>query len=145
MSGKPLLAHDPHLGLAVPSVWYFIHLSAPGLDIIGATLPGLPGILLGRNHRLAWKALNDSDTTPRAFLDMARAVNLDEFVASLRDYETPQQNIVYADVDGHIAFYAPGRIPRRRDTNDVMGRLPVPGWYRGYDWDGYIPFEEAAP
>ena len=53
-SGKPLLANDPHLGLTAPPVWYFAHLHAPGLDAIGGTLPGVPGILTGRNERIAW-------------------------------------------------------------------------------------------
>ena len=51
-NGKPLLANDPHLGLTRLR-WYLAHLSAPGLDVIGATLPGVPGVLLGRNERIA--------------------------------------------------------------------------------------------
>ncbi|MGW8269472.1 MAG: penicillin acylase family protein, partial [Burkholderiales bacterium] len=57
-SGKPLLANDPHLGLSAPPVWYFAHLVAPGLDAIGATLPGVPAIVLGRNQRIAWGFTN---------------------------------------------------------------------------------------
>jgi len=57
-SGKPLLANDPHLPLTAPPVWYFAHLSAPGLDVIGATLPGVPGVIVGRNDRLAWGFTN---------------------------------------------------------------------------------------
>ncbi len=57
-SGKPLLANDPHLGLAAPAVWYFAHLSAPGYEAMGATFPGVPGIVLGRNRRIAWGATN---------------------------------------------------------------------------------------
>ena len=53
-SGKPLLANDPHLGLSAPAVWYLAHLNAPGLNAIGATLPGVPGVLIGRNDRVAW-------------------------------------------------------------------------------------------
>jgi penicillin amidase len=53
-SGKPLLAADPHLGLTAPAVWYLAHLHAPGIDAIGGTLPGVPGILVGRNDRIAW-------------------------------------------------------------------------------------------
>jgi penicillin amidase len=53
-SGKPLLAADPHLGLTAPPVWYLAHLHAPGIDAIGGTLPGVPGIVLGRNDRIAW-------------------------------------------------------------------------------------------
>src|SRR6186997_3134025 len=57
-SGKPLLANDPHLGLTAPPVWYFAQLSAPGLNVIGATLPGVPGVILGRNERIAWGFTN---------------------------------------------------------------------------------------
>jgi penicillin amidase len=57
-SGKPLLANDPHLGLAAPAVWYFAHLSAPGLEVMGATLPGVPAVVLGRNRQIAWGFTN---------------------------------------------------------------------------------------
>jgi penicillin amidase len=53
-TGKPILANDPHLGLRVPSVWYLARLSAPGYSVAGATLPGLPGVVIGRNGRIAW-------------------------------------------------------------------------------------------
>lgn len=58
VSGRPLLANDPHLGLTAPSVWYFAALSAPGLSAIGATLPGVPGVVIGRNDRVAWGFTN---------------------------------------------------------------------------------------
>jgi penicillin amidase len=57
-SGRPLLANDPHLGLAAPAVWYFAHLSAPGFEVMGATLPGVPAVVLGRNRHLAWGYTN---------------------------------------------------------------------------------------
>jgi penicillin amidase len=41
-SGKPLMANDPHLGLSAPNIWYFADLHAPGMEAIGATLPGVP-------------------------------------------------------------------------------------------------------
>ncbi|MBM3556594.1 MAG: penicillin acylase family protein, partial [Alphaproteobacteria bacterium] len=52
-TGKPLLANDPHLGLAAPAIWYLAHVSAPGMEFIGATLPGIPSVVLGRTKRLA--------------------------------------------------------------------------------------------
>ena len=55
-SGKPLLANDPHLALTTPSIWFLAHLDAPGLKVSGATLPGLPWVMLGRNARVAWGA-----------------------------------------------------------------------------------------
>lgn len=53
-SGKPLLANDPHRTIAEPSLRYVVHLVAPGWDVIGATEPGLPGVNVGHNQRLAW-------------------------------------------------------------------------------------------
>ncbi len=57
-TGKPLLANDPHLGLSAPAVWYFAHLEAPGLNIIGGTLPGIPAVVLGRTDKFAWSFTN---------------------------------------------------------------------------------------
>ena len=53
-SGRPILANDPHLGLRTPSVWYLARLEAPGLSVAGATLPGLPSVIIGHNARIAW-------------------------------------------------------------------------------------------
>jgi penicillin amidase len=53
-TGRPLLANDPHRALSVPSLRYIAHLSAPGLDVIGAGEPALPGISIGHNRRIAF-------------------------------------------------------------------------------------------
>jgi penicillin amidase len=57
-SGKPLLANDPHLDHSVPSVWYMIHLKAPGLNVSGVSLPGLPLVIIGHNEKIAWGMTN---------------------------------------------------------------------------------------
>ncbi|MDW8424528.1 MAG: penicillin acylase family protein [Meiothermus sp.] len=54
VSGKPLLANDPHLGLGAPSVWYLVHMEAPGYKAIGSSFPGLPAVVIGRNERIGW-------------------------------------------------------------------------------------------
>jgi penicillin amidase len=53
-SGKPLLASDPHRAIALPSLRYAVHLHAPGWNVIGAGEPGLPGVAIGHNERIAW-------------------------------------------------------------------------------------------
>ncbi|MEE4300429.1 MAG: penicillin acylase family protein [Pseudomonadales bacterium] len=53
-TGRPILADDPHRGHAVPSLRYIAHLSAPGLEVIGAGEPALPGISIGHNERIAF-------------------------------------------------------------------------------------------
>ncbi|HEX9462575.1 MAG TPA: penicillin acylase family protein, partial [Alphaproteobacteria bacterium] len=54
VSGKPLLVNDPHLALNAPGTWYLARLDAPGLSVTGATAPGVPGVILGHNDRIAW-------------------------------------------------------------------------------------------
>ena len=68
-SGKPMLANDPHLGLTAPPIWYLAHLNAPGLDVIGATLPGVPGVLIGRNDRIAWGFTNTGPDVQDLYLE----------------------------------------------------------------------------
>jgi penicillin G amidase len=224
-SGKPLLANDPHLGLNVPAIWYFAHLSVPGVELIGVTLPSSPSVVLGRNQRIAWgftntgpdvqdlylekidaadplkyaapegplafavrketirvkgqpdveltvresrhgpiisdvsrtagdatpkgyalafqwTALRDDDETLLAGKLMPLAANWKEFLEGARHFHSPQQNMLYADVDGNIGFIAAGRVPLRRADNDLGGLAPAPGWDARYDWQGFIPFEQ---
>ena len=58
-TGNALLAGDPHLDLTLPSIWYEAHLVVPGrLDVYGATIPGLPAIVIGFNRDVAWTFTN---------------------------------------------------------------------------------------
>ena len=57
-SGKALLAGDPHLGLGIPGKWYEVHLNVDGKNLSGATLPGVPSVVLGQNDVLAWSLTN---------------------------------------------------------------------------------------
>jgi penicillin amidase len=79
-SGKPLLANDPHLGLALPSVWYEMHLAAGSeLDVIGVTLPGLPGVVLGHNRDIAWGFTNGMVDDLDFYLEKINPANPDEY------------------------------------------------------------------
>ena len=68
-SGAPLLANDPHLELQLPGHWYLAALEAPGLAVIGATMPGLPFVVLGRNQDLAWGFTNTGSDTQDLFVE----------------------------------------------------------------------------
>jgi penicillin amidase len=226
-SGKPLLANDPHLEAQIPSLWYLAHLSAPEFDAIGATLPGTPAIVIGRNRFIAWgetnvmgdvqdlylerldaagthaefrgvqeplrlvnetitvkgappvtvvvrisrhgplisdainannaeskktpkpdtleplafrwTALDPEDPTVSAVLRVNQARNWSEFTGALRDFIVPSQNFVYADVDGHIGYYAPGHFPIRAVGD---GTTISNGWTGEAEWTGWIPFDE---
>ncbi len=57
-TGGALLANDPHLPLRLPCVWYQFYLQWPGRRLAGATLPGIPGALVGQNGEVAWGLTN---------------------------------------------------------------------------------------
>ncbi len=57
-SGSPILCNDPHLELNLPSIWFVIHASAPGINTMGASLPGAPGVIIGFNDSIAWGVTN---------------------------------------------------------------------------------------
>ena len=218
-TGKPLLANDPHLQPSAPSIWYLVHLSAPGLRVAGVTAPGGPGVILGHNDRIAWgmtnvgpdvqdlyeekfdpanpqryltpvgwryvdvrheqikvrKGFTDSATdtvaldvtmtrhgpivfekagkryalrwtaldpklnTPDSFYLINRAHNWKQFSAALASFTAPTQNIVYADVAGHIGYHAAGVVPIRRSGD---GSIPYDGSTDEGDWVNYIPIDK---
>ncbi len=57
-TGKPILCNDPHLGQIVPSIWYECHLVAGDIDVIGASFPGSPDVIIGHNRHIAWGFTN---------------------------------------------------------------------------------------
>ncbi|UZR94187.1 penicillin acylase family protein [Chondrinema litorale] len=57
-SGNPILCGDPHLGLNLPSIWFAMQLTAPGINVKGATLPGSPNVIIGFNDNVAWSVTN---------------------------------------------------------------------------------------
>ena len=222
VTGKPLLANDPHLDYAEPLIWYLARLEAPNLTQAGATVAGSPALILGHNDRIAWgytttgadvedvfvekidpadpthyltpdgsapfdsfqeqipvkgqapesltvrttrhgpvisdlpgnplsqpeagqllalqtSFLIDDDRSSEAQWRVGLARGWPSWVDALRLFTAPMQNMVYADRDGNIGFFAPGQIPIRKQGD---GTVPVPGWSGEYDWDGWIPFEE---
>jgi penicillin amidase len=219
-SGSPILANDPHLGLTAPGTWYMARLATPEATLVGATVPGLPFLVIGSNghvawgfttthgdtqdlfeehlsagepehydtpagpaaldvrrevmkvrnrpdvtfnvratrhgplisdldperylHRrfsLAWTGFLPDDRSPEAFLAMNRAKDAAAFKRALRDFDTPQQNVVFADTAGNIGFVAAGRVPVRRNiANESL--FPAPGWIDDYEWTGTLPFED---
>lgn len=59
--GYPILANDPHLDLGLPSIWYEIQLSSPGIGVYGVSMPGAPAVVIGFNRKIAWGLTNGND------------------------------------------------------------------------------------
>jgi penicillin amidase len=89
-SGKPLLANDPHLGLSAPAIWYFAHLQAPAvkgmdgqttaaIDAIGATLPGLPFVVLGHTQEAAWTFTNTAPDVQDLYIEQINPADPNEY------------------------------------------------------------------
>ncbi len=74
-TGKPILANDPHLGIQIPSIWYFNSLHCQPVtadcpfDVTGATFPGVAGVIIGHNARIAWGVTNTGPDVQDLFLE----------------------------------------------------------------------------
>ncbi len=53
-TGAPILAGDPHLAFGFPGIWYLARIDTPDATLAGATAPGVPFLVLGRNRDIAW-------------------------------------------------------------------------------------------
>ena len=84
--------------------------------------------------------------TARAIFALNTAADATDVAAAAAMFEVPPQNIVFATVDAHIGYQAPGRIPVRAQITDGPvpsdGSWPRPGWDSRYDWQGWVPAED---
>ncbi len=109
----------------------------PVLSDVDAKLAGLAGA--GKVMALAFTGLGDRDTTSEALMRVNRAQDWDQFLEALKLYQTPTQNIVFADSAGNIGFISPGLVPLRKSGD---GLAPADGASGANDWTGFIPFEQ---
>lgn len=163
-SGSPLLANDPHLGLTAPPVWYFARLSAPGLNVIGATLPGVPAVVLGRNEHMAWGFTNTGPDVQDLYIerldasggylapDGARAFQVIDEVIQVKGAEPERLRVrvsrhgpVISDVSrlvqdqvprGHVVAFAWTAL-----AEDDLTLQAALKFARARDWNGFL---EAA-
>ena len=74
-TGQPLLANDPHLGIQMPSIWWEVHLVGGRFDVIGAAFPGVPGVVIGHNRRIAWGVTNVGPDVQDLYLEKVNPAN----------------------------------------------------------------------
>ncbi len=104
-TGKPLLAGDPHLGFGFPSLWYLARIDTPHTTLVGATAPGVPGVVLGRNRHIAWSFTSTGADVQDIFV------------------ETPVGQGEYATPDGPRPFHVRLERIRVRGGKDVLLRV----------------------
>jgi penicillin amidase len=107
-TGKPMLANDPHLGLSAPAIWYFASLQAPGIEVIGATFPGLPFVVLGRTDKVAWGFTNTGPDVQDLYLEQINPEDASQYRV--------------ADIDGKQVWFS---FKTRRHTIKVKGQPNV--------------------
>ncbi|WP_078394314.1 penicillin acylase family protein [Shouchella patagoniensis] len=100
-SGEPLLADDPHLGLATPSIWYETHLSSPSVNVTGVIFAGVPGIILGSNESIAWGVTNVGPDVQQLYFEQRHPEDPHQFLYDDEWYEAEviTEEIQVADDD----------------------------------------------
>jgi penicillin amidase len=81
-TGKPLLANDTHLELAIPPIWYEVHLTAPGWNVKGFTLPGAPMVVIGHNDKIAWGFTNNGADVQDLYIETFNPANPIEYLVN---------------------------------------------------------------
>lgn len=83
-SGKPVLANDTHLAHSLPSTWWICHLRGAGFDVEGFQVPGIPGVILGHNERIAFGVTSSGEPVQDLFVEHFRSPSSDEYMANGR-------------------------------------------------------------
>lgn len=154
-TGFPLLANDPHLRLSTPSLWYLARLEAPGLRSAGATLPGLPMVVLGQNEHLAWTFTNTLPDVQDLYVEQLDPQNPQRYRSgegpdAWMPFETFRETIVVRGEDEPVEFIARrsrhGPILSDADSPATQGltgteppRPDAPGYALALRWTALDP------
>jgi penicillin amidase len=96
-TGSPILANDPHLALLNPPIWYEVHLKAPGVNVIGSTFPGVPGVIIGHNEHIAWGVTNVGYDVCDLYAEQPDPENPDKYIfkGESREFKTITEKFTY--------------------------------------------------
>lgn len=130
-TGAPLLANDPHLGLSTPALWYFARLKAPNLEIAGATLPGLPLVVLGQSAHVAWGFTNTGPDVQDLYIEAVDPTDP-------KRYRTPSGTAAFESWDETIRVKggAEHKITVRRTRHGPV--ISDAGTFKGLDLGPYV-------
>ncbi len=142
-TGKPILANDPHLGPAMPSVWHQIGLRCETIgdecpfDVSGYSFSGLPGVVIGHNSQIGWGFTNLGPDVADLYLEKVTGDNY-EFDGESKPLDVRTETITVADGDdvsltiratehGPLMSDLVGQFSSLADTYSVAVDLPEPG------------------
>ncbi|HEX3487437.1 MAG TPA: penicillin acylase family protein [Micropepsaceae bacterium] len=141
VTGKPLLANDPHLGFSIPSVWYLAHLSFGDEDMVGGTLAGIPAIIAGRNRHFAWGETNTGPDTEDLYLERINPDNRREYQVpgGWAEFEARAEIIkVRFGADRRILVRSTRHGPVMPETTQLGSAAP-PGYAVALAWTALDP------
>jgi penicillin amidase len=130
-SGRPLLANDTHLGLATPSMWYENELHGGRFDVAGFSIPGIPGVVIGHNGRIAWGITNLFTDTQDLFaetLDDAKHPRRYRFQGGWRELATVVETIAVRGGKPEtlaVRFTGHGPLVNAAFGEDLAGQPPL--------------------
>ena len=130
VTGKPILANDPHLGIEAPILWYLARIVTPGLSIKGATAPGTPFVLLGQNDRIAWGFTTANTDTQDLFVETIDPTDPSKYLTpdGPKPFETREETIRVKDApDVKLTIRATRHGPVLSDVSKDLGGLAGPG------------------
>ncbi len=135
-SGKPLLANDPHLGLQAPSLWYLVHVSTPAGNLVGATLPGVPFVVLGRNDHLAWTMTTTNSDTQDLYVERVAPGDPSRYATpkGTAPFEVRDEVIRVGHEARHVRIRATRHGPVISDAVPLAGRATPPGYVLALSW-----------
>ena len=144
-TGQPILASDPHLKLSSPALWYFARIVAPGLDVAGATLPGVPGVVMGQNAHIAWGLTNTGPDVQDTYLERIKPDDASQYQTpdGWAAFETRQELIkVRGGADVRLTVRSTRHGPVLSDAalagvaDEALGPKAKPGYAIALRWTG---------
>lgn len=152
--GRPLLANDPHLGLDNPSIFYPVHLVAPGLDAAGEGFAGVPGFAQGANRDIAWGSTTNPMDVTDTYLEQVRPdpSSPSGFATVYEGRLEPVQAVpetFRANVGGQVAPVPAGNgippatlVVPRRNNGPIVQLDAAAGTALSVQYAGYSPTQE---
>jgi penicillin amidase len=130
LTGKPILANDPHLELSAPILWYLARVVTPGGSVKGATLPGAPVFVLGQNNSIAWGLTTAESNVQDLFVETVDPANPSKYFSpdGPKPFETREETIhVKGSADVRLTIRATRHGPVLSDVNDDLADFAGPG------------------